>query len=148
MKRHGRPNAIVTDRLRSYRSAMKEIGKEARQLTGGWLNNRAENSHQPFRRRERAMLKFRSTKSLQKFVSIQSAIYNHFNQNRHLYSRVNFKDMRAAALAVSSHQVVHSGRTVETGVTKLQHSTESPNEHPQECPSHTELVPKSETGSV
>ncbi len=49
MKRYGRPRAIVTDRLRSYRSAMKIIGNAERQETGCWLNNRAENSHQPFR---------------------------------------------------------------------------------------------------
>ena len=55
MKRYGNPVEIVTDRLRSYRVAMKEIGNEARQVTGRWLNNRAEKSHQPFRRRERAM---------------------------------------------------------------------------------------------
>ncbi len=67
MKRYGRPEAIVTDRLRSYRAAMKVIGNAERQETGRWLNNRAENSHQPFRRRERAMAKFRSAKSLQKF---------------------------------------------------------------------------------
>ncbi len=62
MKRYGRPEVIVTDRLRSYWAAMREIGNEARQETGRWLNNRAENSHQPFRRRERAMAKFRSGK--------------------------------------------------------------------------------------
>jgi len=99
MKRYGHPKVIVTDRLRSYCAAMKEIGNEARQLTGRWLNNRAENSHQPFRRRERAMAKFRSAKSLQKFASIHSSIHNHFNQERHLYSRDNFKLNRAAALA-------------------------------------------------
>jgi len=99
MKRYGRPEVIVTDRLRSYRAAMREIGNEARQETGRWLNNRAENSHQPFRRRERAMAKFRSARSLQKFASIHSSVHNHFNQERHLYSRQNFKDNRAAALA-------------------------------------------------
>ena len=99
MKRYGHPNAIVTDRLRSYRAAMKEIGNEARQVTGRWLNNRAENSHQPFRRRERAMAKFRSAKSLQKFASIHSSVHNHFNQERHLYSRKNFKINRSAAIA-------------------------------------------------
>ena len=67
MKQYGRPRIIVTDRLRSYGAAMKEIGNTSRQETGRWLNNRAENSHQPFRRRERAMAKFRSAKSLQKF---------------------------------------------------------------------------------
>ena len=99
MKRYGRPLAIVTDRLRSYRAAMREIGNEARQVTGRWLNNRAENSHQPFRRRERAMAKFRSAKSLQKFASIHASVHNHFNQERHLYNRENFKLNRSAALA-------------------------------------------------
>ena len=99
MKRYGRPKVIVTDRLRSYRAAMRKIGNEARQETGRWLNNRAENSHQPFRRRERAMAKFRSAKSLQKFASIHSSVHNHFNQEPHLYSRQNFKLNRSAALA-------------------------------------------------
>ena len=98
MKRYGRPEAIVTDRLRSYRAAMREIGNQARQETGRWLNNRAENSHQPFRRRERAMAKFRSAKSLQKFTSIHSSVLNHFNQERHLYSRQDFKLNRSTAL--------------------------------------------------
>ena len=99
MKRYGHPQEVVTDRLRSYRAAMKKIGNEARQTTGRWLNNRAENSHQPFRRRERAMTKFRSTKSLQKFASIHASLHNHFNQERHLYDRETFKLNRAAALA-------------------------------------------------
>ena len=99
MKRSGRPKVIVTDHLRSYRAAMKEIGNEACQETGRWLNNRAENSHQPFRRRERAMAKFRSAKSLQKFVSIHSSIHNHFNQERHLHNRETYKINRTFALA-------------------------------------------------
>nr|WP_202526260.1 DDE-type integrase/transposase/recombinase [Sneathiella litorea] len=98
MKRYGRPRPIVTDKLRSYCAAMKIIGNEARQDTGRWLNNRAENSHQPFRRRERAMIKFRSTKSLQKFVSIHSSIQNHFNQERHLINRKDFELKRKLAL--------------------------------------------------
>jgi putative transposase len=99
MKRFGRPEVIVTDRLRSYPAAMKIIGNAERQETGRWLNNRAENSHQPFRRRERAMAKFRSAKSLQKFASIHASVYNHFNQERHLCSRHNFKLSRSDALA-------------------------------------------------
>ena len=99
MKRYGRPETIVTDRLRSYRAAMKVIGNQTRQVTGRWLNNRAENSHQPFRRRERTMAKFRSAKSLQKFASIHASIHNHFNLERHLYDRQSFKINRAAALA-------------------------------------------------
>jgi putative transposase len=91
MKRYGRPNVVVTDRLRSYPAAMKVIGNAARQETGRWQNNRAENSHQPFRRRERAMAKFRSAKTLQKFVSIYASVHNHFNQERHLRSRQKFQ---------------------------------------------------------
>ncbi len=99
MKRYGGPAIIVTDKLRSYRAAMREIGNEARQETGRWLNNRAENSHQPFRRRERAMARFRSSKSLQKFASIHASVHNHFNQERHLNSRQVFKSHRSDALA-------------------------------------------------
>jgi putative transposase len=99
MKRYGSPKVIVTDRLRSYGAAMKVIGNADRQETGRWLNNRAENSHQPFRRRERAMAKFRSAKSLQKFAALHGSIYNHFNQERHLYNRQNFKNNRSLALA-------------------------------------------------
>ncbi len=99
MKRYGRPEIIVTDKLRSYRAAMKVIGNEPRQETGRWLNNRAEDSHQPFRRRERVMAKFRSIESLQKFASIHASAHNHFNQERNLYNRQAFKNNRSSALA-------------------------------------------------
>jgi putative transposase len=99
MKCNGQPRIIVTDKLRSYRAAMVIIGNADRQETGRWVNNRAENSHLPFRRRERAMLRFRRTKTLQKLVSIHASIQNHFNQERHLYSRTNFKLNRTTALA-------------------------------------------------
>ncbi|TMV06563.1 IS6 family transposase [Ruegeria sediminis] len=98
MKRHGRPEVIVTDRLRSYGAALKEIDAGHRRETGRWLNNRAENSHLPFRRRERAMLRFRRMRSLQKFAAVHASVYNHFNQERSLTSRANFKQNRAAAL--------------------------------------------------
>jgi putative transposase len=98
MKRYGRPRIIITDRLRSYRAAMNIIGNADRQVTGRWLNNRAENSHQPFRRRERAMLRFRSPKTLQKFASVHSSIHNHFNLERHLTNRQTFKLNRTVAL--------------------------------------------------
>jgi putative transposase len=99
MKRYGRPQAIVTDRLRSYGAAMKDIGVEQRQVCGRWLNNRAENSHQPFRRREGAMAWFRDIKTLQKFASAHASIHNHFNHDRHLNRREIFKQNRSAALA-------------------------------------------------
>ena len=99
MKRHGKPRTIVTDRLRSYCAAMKEIGNADRKQTGRRLNNRAENSHLPIRRRERAMLRFRQMKTLQKFSAVHAAFHNHFNQDRHLISRDDYKDRRSAALA-------------------------------------------------
>ena len=99
MKRHGQPRAIVTDGLRSYPAALNEIGNGADHQVGRWLNNRAENSHQPFRRRERAMLRFRRMKTLQKFASVHGTVHNHFNQERHLTDRQTFKANRSAAMA-------------------------------------------------
>src|SRR5680860_405480 len=99
MRRYGRPRSIVTDRLRSYRSAMRVIGNPADQECGRWLNNRAENSHQPFRRRERAMQRFRAVRTLQKFAAAHASIHNHFNHDRHLNRRDVFKQNRSAALA-------------------------------------------------
>src|SRR5260370_35642702 len=87
MKKYGRPRKVVTDRLCSYPAAMKEIGNADRQEVGRRLNNRAENSHQPFRRREWAMHRIRSMKTLQKFSSDQAEVHNHFNQERHLVTR-------------------------------------------------------------
>jgi putative transposase len=87
MKKYGQPRSVVTDGLCSYPAAMKEIGNADRHEVGRRLNNRAENSHQPFRRRERAMQLFRSAKTLQKFSSIHAQVHNHFNQERHLVTR-------------------------------------------------------------
>lgn len=98
LKRHGNAEAIVTDGLRSYPAAMRELGNLDRREMGRWLNNRAENSHLPFRRRERAMLRFRQMKSLQKFVSVHASFHNHFNQDRHLIDRQTYKLRRSAAL--------------------------------------------------
>ncbi|MCU9838457.1 IS6 family transposase [Ruegeria sp. WL0004] len=99
MKCHGRPHILVTDQLRSYGAAMNDIGNADRQEIDRWMNNRAENSHLSFRRRERAMLRFRRMRSLQKFASVHASVCNHFNSERSLTSRQNFKLNRAAALA-------------------------------------------------
>ena len=99
MKRYGNPDVLVTDKLRSYGAAMKVVGNADKQETGRWRNNRAENLRLPFRRRERAMLRFRRTRTRQKFVSVHASVHNHFNQERHLYSRANFKANRTAVLA-------------------------------------------------
>jgi putative transposase len=104
MKRYGQPQIVVTDKLRSYGAAMKVIGNAGRQETGRWLNNRAENSHLPFRRRERAMLHFRQMRCLQKDQSVHSSVHSHFKQERHLHSRGNFKLTRNAALT-AKHQL-------------------------------------------
>jgi len=98
MKKYGAPKVIVTDRLKSYRAAMKIIGNASTQEVGRWKNNRCENSHLPFRRREYAMLKFRRMRNLQKFASIHASVFNHFNKERHLNSRDTYKVQREAAL--------------------------------------------------
>jgi putative transposase len=99
LRRHGVVEWIITDRLASYGAALKALGAIKKRETGRWLNNRVENSHQPFRRRERAMLRFRRMRSLQKFAAVHGSIHNHFNQERTLTSRAIFKERRAAALA-------------------------------------------------
>ena len=99
MKRHGPVEKIVTDGLKSYPSAMRDLGNESRREMGRWKNNRVENSHLPFRRRERAMLRFRQMKSLQKFASVHANVHNHFNAQRHLIDRQTYKTARSAALA-------------------------------------------------
>ena len=99
MKRHGRPESIVTDGLRSYGAALKDLGCGDDREMGRWLNNRAENSHLPFRRRERAMLRFRRMRTLQKFASVHASVHNHFPTERHLQDRNAYKTTRAAALA-------------------------------------------------
>ena len=100
MKKYGRPRSIVTDGLRAYSAALNEIGVAAeRHEVWDRLNNRAENSHQLFRRRERAMQRFRSLKTLQKFSSVHAQVHNQFNQERHLVTRQVYKQRRSAALA-------------------------------------------------
>ncbi len=115
MKRYGRPWSIVTDRLRSYGAAMKAIGIVERQVCGRWLNNRAENSNQPFRRREGAMVKFRDIKTLQKFAAVHASIHNHFNQDRHLNRRDIFKQNRSGRVASAGSLKPRTLRTLETG---------------------------------
>ena len=99
LRRHGSPDTITTDGLRSYRAAMTELGNADKQEVGRWANNRVENSHLPFRRRERAMLRFRQMRSLQKFASVHANVHNHFNLERHLIDRETYKTRRSAALA-------------------------------------------------
>ncbi len=99
MKRHGCPGTIVTDGLRSYPAAMRELGNLSRRVMGRWLNNRAENSLLPFRRREWAMLRFRRMESLHKFASVPASQHNNINKERHLVDRQTCKLRRSIALA-------------------------------------------------
>ena len=99
LKRNGSPVEIVTDGLRSYPAAMNDLRIEDRREMGRWKNNRAENSHLQFRRKERVIQRFRRMKSLQKFVSVHANIHNHFNAQRHLVDRQTFKESRSAAFA-------------------------------------------------
>jgi putative transposase len=98
MRRYGSLNEIVTDRIRSYSAAAKDLGCADKQVTGRWANNRVENSHLPFRRREKAMQRFRRMHGLQKFASIHASFNNHFNSQRSLSKRSTFKLNRDAAL--------------------------------------------------
>ena len=77
----------MTDRLRSYVAALKDLGRGNDREMWRWHNNRAENSHLPFRRRERAMLRFRRMRTLQKFASVHASVHNHFPKERHLQNR-------------------------------------------------------------
>ncbi|WP_413992301.1 IS6 family transposase [Labrys okinawensis] len=92
------PEVIITDRLRSYGAAIRELGLSARHEQGQRQNNRAENSHQPTRRREHRMQRFKSPGSAQRFLSTYAAVYNNFNLERHLISRKSLKSLRAAAM--------------------------------------------------
>ena len=88
----------MTDDLGSYSAAARDLGMEHRHRTGRWRNNRAENSHQPTRRRECKMQRFRSAGSAQRFLSTHAAVYNTFNTQRHLTSAATHRAFRAAAI--------------------------------------------------
>ena len=92
------PDKLVTDDLRSYGAAARELGLSRRHERGRWRNNRAENSHQPTRRRERKMQGFKSAESAQRFLSVHAATYNTFNVQRHLISAKTHRSFRASAM--------------------------------------------------
>ncbi|CUH42758.1 hypothetical protein RUM4293_01647 [Ruegeria atlantica] len=146
MRCRGYPNALLMDKLRSYGAAMKVVGNANKQEKGRWLNNRVENSHPPFRRRERAMQRFPLMRSLQKFAAVHASVFNHFNQKRAFYSRDNFKLNRAAALfewrQLRSAQVPVTGgklRLVLIRLTAQFHHLASYNLPPTE-PQFTDLI--------
>ena len=92
------PDVIITDKLRSYDAAKIEMGLTARHEQGLRKNNRAENSHQPVRRREFKMQRFKSPGSAQRFLSVHAAVHNNFDVQRHLTSRTTLRVLRGAAI--------------------------------------------------
>jgi putative transposase len=103
------PHLIVTDKLRSYGAALRELGFTGRHDQGLLANNRAGNSHQPLRRRERKMQGFKSARSAQRFVSTHAAVYNTFNVQRHLISRPTLRRVRREAMEVWNAATVATG---------------------------------------
>ena len=100
LKKHGiAPRTIVTDKLRSYGAAFRELGLTARHHQGRWKNNRIEGSHVCVRRKERRIQGFRSPGSAQRFLSLHAATYNAFNARRHLVSAASHRDRRRQAFA-------------------------------------------------
>jgi len=99
-RRCASPSVIVSDKWRPTAAAIRELLPSAIHVRGKRLNNRAKNSHQPTRRRERKQQRFKSTKSAQRFLSVHATIYNHFNIQRHLISRKTMRQFRTEALDV------------------------------------------------
>ena len=95
----GEPRKIVTDKLRSYGVAHRELIPEAIHDTSQYANNRAELSHEPTRVRERGMRKFKSVEQAQRFLGAHAAVYNLFNLGRHLISAENYRHFRLRAFA-------------------------------------------------
>jgi putative transposase len=98
LKKYGfPPTRVVTDRLRSYPAAFRAMRLTAKHDRGLRANNRAENSHQPVRRRERKQQRFKSPGSAQRFLAVHAATYNAFTHQRHLLRRPIFKELRAGS---------------------------------------------------
>ena len=91
------PSRIVTDKLRSYPPAFRDLALSAEHIHSHRANNRAENSHQPVRRRERKLQRFKSPVSAQRFLSVHAATYNTFTHQRHLNRRSFYKELRTAS---------------------------------------------------
>ena len=98
LRRHGEePRQIVTDKLRSYGVAQRELIPDTIHNTSQYANNRAELSHQPTRVRERGMRRFKSTAQAQRFLKVHAAVYNLFNLGRHLVRAAHYRKLRIDA---------------------------------------------------
>ena len=101
----GEPRKIVTDKLRSYGVAHRELIPETIHSTKQYENNRAEQSHEATRVRERGMRKFKSMRQAQRFVTAHAAVYNLFNLGRHLIGAEYYRDLRTSAFSEWSRAV-------------------------------------------
>jgi putative transposase len=110
------PDKLVTDDLKSYTAAVQDLGFTKRHERDRWRNNRAENSHQSTRRRERKMQHFKSPGSAQRFLSTHAAAYNNFNVQRHLISASTHRVFRAEAMNVWREVVAVAGLVVAANV--------------------------------
>jgi putative transposase len=97
---HYEPRVIVTDKLRSYAVAQLQMLPGAEHRQSRYLNNRAENSHRPTRRRERQMQRFKSSRQAEDFLSAHAFIYGHFRPRRHLVTATTYRDIRSRAFNV------------------------------------------------
>jgi putative transposase len=95
----GEPRKIVTDKLRSYGVAHRELIPDAIHDNSQYANNRAEQSHEPTRVRERGMRRFKSVRQAQRFLGAHAAVSNLFNLDRHLVRAENYRDLRVSAFS-------------------------------------------------
>jgi len=105
-RNQGEPRMIVTDKLRSYGVAHRELIPDTIHDTSQYANNRAELSHQPTRVRERGMRRFKSVQQAQRFLGVHAAVYNLFNLGRHLVSAENYRYFRLRAFASWKEAVI------------------------------------------
>ena len=107
LRSHGEePRKIVTDKLRSYGVAHRELIPDVIHDTSRYANNRAELSHQPTRVRERGMRRFKTHRQAQRFLNIHAAVYNLFNLGRHLVSAQHYRNLREDAFGLWSEATV------------------------------------------
>lgn len=93
----GEPRKIVTDKLRSYRVAHRELMPDVIHSTTRYANNRAEQSHETTRVRERGMRRFKSSNQAQRFLGVHAAVFNLFNLGRHLVKAEHYRNLRMSA---------------------------------------------------
>jgi putative transposase len=105
-----KPRRLITDGLRSYGVAKRELLPDVRHRQNRYLNNRAENSHRPTRRRERQMQRFKSAGQAQRFLSAHDILYGHFRPRRHLMAATDYRRSRAKAFRIWQQETcVHIG---------------------------------------